>query len=87
MREHGFSLLFGSDGSVKFSTACHPLFISCLVHKMFDERLNINVEALGSSKIRITTRLVQNNLGNTLFNEFVVGRSDLDIIPDAQQML
>ena len=45
------------------------------------------VEMLSSPEVRITSRLVQDNLWHTLFNKLVVGRANVGVIPRGQNQV
>ena len=64
--------------------ALRHTFLLDLVHQLLYEWSYINVKAFRGSKVWITAGFVEHNLRHTLLNEFVIGRSDLGVISDAQ---
>ena len=69
------------------ATTTTPVLHPAPPHQLLNQRLHVDVEPLGGPKVRVAARLVQDNLGDALLYQLVVGGSRLRVIAYAHQML
>ena len=77
----------GLEPSLDAAPHAAPVLHSASLHQLLYQRLHVDVEPLGGSKVRVAAGLVEDDLTDALLHQLVVGRPNQGIVPDADQML